>query len=206
VAAALSTHRGTISPAPSFAYAYAAERVKAEHLAGQDLSSWRLALDALTPVYGLSEATLAVTFTPPGRGWRARLLDPAALASRGEVVDGSREVVSVGLPLPGLDVAERGEDGKELPERRLGRIFVRGGSVMQGYLGQLDATARTLPDGWLDTATSASCTPASSTFTAGPCWSAPACARTPSRSSRPRRCRGPPPASYAAQIRSPSGS
>ena len=173
---ALSRHRGTISSAPSFAYAYAAERVKDEDLAGQDLSAWRVAFDgaepvapavlrrfaerfarfgfdarALTPVYGLSEAALAVTFTPPGRGWRARPLDPAALASRGEVVDGSREVVSVGVPVPGVEVEVRGEDGRELPERRLGRIFVRGASVMQGYLGQPDATARALPDGWLDT-------------------------------------------------------
>ncbi|HYS79491.1 MAG TPA: AMP-binding protein [Anaeromyxobacteraceae bacterium] len=173
---ALSRHRGTISPAPSFAYAYAAERVKDEDLAGHDLSAWRVAFDgaepvapavlrrfaerfapfgfdarALTPVYGLSEAALAVTFTPPGRGWRTRPLDPAALASRGEVVDGSREVVSVGVPVPGVEVAVRGEDGRELPERRLGRIFVRGASVMQGYLGQPDATARALPGGWLDT-------------------------------------------------------
>jgi fatty-acyl-CoA synthase len=173
---ALSRHRGTISPAPSFAYAYAAERVKDEDLAGHDLSAWRVALDgaepvapavlrrfaerfarfgfdarALTPVYGLSEAALAVTFTPPGRGWRARALDPAALASRGEVVDGSREVVSVGVPVPGVEVEVRGEDGNELPERRLGRIFARGASVMQGYLGQPEATARALPGGWLDT-------------------------------------------------------
>ncbi len=173
---ALSRHRGTISPAPSFAYAYAADRVKDEDLAGQDLSAWRVALDgaepvapavlrrfagrfarfgfdarALTPVYGLSEAALAVTFSPLGRGWRARPLDPAVLASRGEAVDGSREVVSVGVPVPGVEVEVRGEDGRELPERRLGRIFVRGASVMQCYLGQPEATARALADGWLDT-------------------------------------------------------
>ncbi len=121
---ALARHGGTISAAPSFAYAYAADRVRDEELAGLDLSRWRVALDgaepvaadvlrrfaerfapfgfdagALLPVYGLSEAALAVTFTPAGRGaWRSRRVDPVALAARGEVEQGPREVVSVGAP------------------------------------------------------------------------------------------------------------
>src|ERR671930_287238 len=104
---AIARHRGTISAAPSFAYAYAASRVRDAELGGCDLSSWRIALDgaepisidamrrfarrfsrhgfdprALAPVYGLSEAALAVTFTPPGRGWVACRVDPVALALR----------------------------------------------------------------------------------------------------------------------------
>jgi len=173
---ALARHRGTISAAPSFAYAYAAERVRDEDLEGLDLSQWRIALDgaepvaaevlrrfaarfarfgfdarALMPVYGLSEAALAVTFTPRRDGWRSRRLDPVALASRGEVEEGRREVVSVGAPIPGVEVEVRGASGEVLPERRLGRVFVRGASVMRGYLGQPEATARALRGGWLDT-------------------------------------------------------
>jgi len=173
---ALSRHRGTVSAAPSFAYEYAAARVRDEELAGHDLSPWRAALDgaepvapdtlrrfaarfapfgfreeALLPVYGLSEATLAVTFTRPGQRWRARGVDPVALAARGEVEEGGREVVSVGEPLPGVEVEVRGDRGEALPERRLGVIFVRGPSVMRGYLGQPEATAGALADGWLDT-------------------------------------------------------
>ncbi len=173
---ALARHRGTISAAPSFAYAYAAQRVRDEDLEGLDLSRWRIALDgaepvavavldrfaarfarfgfggrALMPVYGLSEAALAVTFTPPRDTLRSRRLDPVALASRGEIEEGRREVASVGTPVPGVEVEVRGPAGGALPERRLGRIFVRGPSVMQGYLGQPEATARALRDGWLDT-------------------------------------------------------
>jgi acyl-CoA synthetase (AMP-forming)/AMP-acid ligase II len=106
---------------------------------------------ALMPVYGLSEAALAVTFTPRRDGWRSRRLDPVALASRGEVEEGRREVVSVGAPIPGVEVEVRGASGEVLPERRLGRVFVRGASVMRGYLGQPEATARALRGGWLDT-------------------------------------------------------
>jgi acyl-CoA synthetase (AMP-forming)/AMP-acid ligase II len=173
---AMARHRGTISAAPSFAYAYAARRVRDEELAGLDLSPWRLALDgaepvsadalrrfaarfapfgfdarALTPVYGLSEAALAVTFAPVDRPWRSLRLDPRALTARRTVEDGSREVVSVGAPVPGVEIEVRGESGAALPERRLGRVFVRGPSLMQGYLGQPEATARAVRDGWLDT-------------------------------------------------------
>ena len=156
---AVARHRGTISAAPHFAYAFAADRVRDSDMAGLSLASWRIALDgaepvttgalrrfaerfapsgldpgALMPVYGLSEAALAVTFSPPGRPPR--------------VEDGA---VSVGLPIPGVEVEVRGEDGGALPERRPGRIHVRGPSLMQGYLGDAAATALALRDGWLDT-------------------------------------------------------
>ncbi|HEU4382203.1 MAG TPA: AMP-binding protein [Anaeromyxobacteraceae bacterium] len=173
---AMARHRGTISAAPHFAYAYAADRVAAEDLAGMDLSPWRVALDgaepvtapalrrfaerfggigldpgALMPCYGLSEAALAVTVAPAGRPPRVKAVDPEALHARGEVVPGRREVVSVGAPVPGAEVEIRGQDGAPLPERRLGRIFVRSPSVMRGYLGDEAGTARALPGGWLDT-------------------------------------------------------
>jgi acyl-CoA synthetase (AMP-forming)/AMP-acid ligase II len=177
---ALARHRGTISAAPSFAYAYAADRVRDADLEplgdGRGLAPWRIALNgaepisaeaqrrftarfarfgfdgrALTPVYGLSEAALAVTFSPTTAPWRSRKVDPRALASHGVVEDGRREVVSVGAPVPGVEIEVRGELGQTLGERRLGHIFVRGASVMQGYLGQPEATGRTLRGGWLDT-------------------------------------------------------
>jgi acyl-CoA synthetase (AMP-forming)/AMP-acid ligase II len=50
-----------------------------------------------------------------------------------------------------VEVEVRGEDDGALPERRLGRIHVRGPSLMQGYLGDPAATSRALRDGWLDT-------------------------------------------------------
>jgi acyl-CoA synthetase (AMP-forming)/AMP-acid ligase II len=172
---AVARHRGTISAAPHFAYAYAADRVRDEDLAGLSLASWRIALDgaepvtagalrrfgdrfsrfgldpgAILPVYGLSEASLAVTFCPRRRAPLAERIDPAALLS-GRVEAGDREVVSVGSPIPGVEVEVRGGQGEPLPERRLGRIHVRGPSLMQGYLGDPAATARALRDGWLDT-------------------------------------------------------
>ncbi|BDG10136.1 AMP-binding protein [Anaeromyxobacter paludicola] len=173
---AISRHRGTICAAPSFAFAYAEARVRDRELEGVDLSSWRVALDgaepvsaealrrfaarfarhgldprALRPVYGLSEAALAVTFSDGGWPPRTLRLDPLRLAREGVVAPGDREVASVGRPIPGAEVEVRGPDGAPLPERRLGRIFARGPSLMRGYLGDEAATARALAGGWLDT-------------------------------------------------------
>jgi acyl-CoA synthetase (AMP-forming)/AMP-acid ligase II len=173
---AIARHRGTLGAAPSFAYAYVAERVRDEELAGLDLSSWRLALDgaepvsaeamrrfaarlaphgfrasALVPVYGLAEAALAVTFAQPGAPLAGRRVDPVRLAAEGVVAPGDREVVSVGAPVPGVTVEVRARDGGPAGEGRLGRIFVRGASVMAGYLGDPAGTAAALRGGWLDT-------------------------------------------------------
>jgi fatty-acyl-CoA synthase len=173
---AIARHRGTISVAPSFAYAYCAERVADAELAGSSLASWRLALNgaepvsadalrrflarfvphgfdpgAVVPVYGLSEAALAVTWSPPGRSLATSRLDPLRLARDGVVATGTRELVSVGVPIAGVEVELRDEGGAPASEGRLGRVFVRGPSLMRGYLGDEAATRRALAGGWLDT-------------------------------------------------------
>ena len=160
---AISRHRAFISPAPNFAYSLCARRVRDKDLAGVDLSCWRFALNgaepvlattldefvtrfapygfdprAAIPVYGLSEAALAVTASPPGRVAQRRDRE-------------GREIVAVGPPVPGVDVAIRDEHGREVADGVEGRIYVRGPSVMQGYFGDSAATARVLRNRWLDT-------------------------------------------------------
>ncbi|MBX5484148.1 MAG: AMP-binding protein [Myxococcaceae bacterium] len=66
-------------------------------------------------------------------------------------VAGVRVLASVGVPIPGVEVEVRDEGGHALGEDRVGRIFARGPSRMMGYLGDTEATARALRDGWLDT-------------------------------------------------------
>ena len=173
---AFSRHGGTMSVAPSFAYAVCARRVKDAEMEGVDLSSWRLALNgaeqisveaarrfserfsrwgfrqaALMPVYGLAEAALAVTFSPPRAPLRAVAVDPVELARNGRVRPGARALASVGIPVPGVSVEVRDESGSVVGVGEVGRIFARGPSVMEEYLGQPEATRAVLDGGWLDT-------------------------------------------------------
>ena len=175
---AISRWKASVSPAPNFAYSLCLSRVKDEDMEGVDLSGWRHALtgaeavtpsvvrafckrfarwgfrpEALTPVYGLSEAALAVTFSDLHRPFRSVRVDRGALSGEGlalEVNDG-REIVSVGRPVPGVRLEIRDDDGRALPPGRVGRVWVSGPSLMDGYLDSPEATARALKDGWLDT-------------------------------------------------------
>jgi acyl-CoA synthetase (AMP-forming)/AMP-acid ligase II len=189
---ALSRTRAAVSPAPNFAYALAVERIRDEELEGVDLSAWRVALngaetvapevlrafcrrfsqwgfrpEALTPVYGLAEAALAVTFSSLDRPFESRHFRRRPLVEEGraerveppgeEAAERERgsepatEIVSVGRPLPGFELEIRGEDGAPVAEGRAGRVWIRGPSLMDGYLDQPQATAAAFRDGWLDT-------------------------------------------------------
>ncbi len=174
----LSRYRATISPAPNFAFALATARIRDEELDGVDLSSWRVAPNGAeaispgvlrafrdrfsrwglrpevpTPVYGLSECALAVTFSDPARPFLARRFDRDALARGGPVVerDDGHEIVSVGRPVPGFEIEIRDDRRRSLPDGRVGRIWARGSSMMRGYLDLPGPTAEALRDGWLDT-------------------------------------------------------
>jgi acyl-CoA synthetase (AMP-forming)/AMP-acid ligase II len=114
---------------------------------------WGFRPEALTPVYGLSEAALAVTFSDLDRPFRSVRFDRDGLSKEGlalEVNDG-REIVSVGRPVPGFRLEIRNEDGRVLPPGRVGRVWASGPSLMDGYLNAPEATANALRDGWLDT-------------------------------------------------------
>ena len=173
----ISRYRATASPAPNFAYALCVDRIRDEELTGVDLSCWRLALngaeavapqvldrfcerfaawgfrrEALTPVYGLSEASLAVTFSEMREEATELCLDREQLEVAGVAQPSDQGVrwSSVGRPLPGFEVEIRGVDGA-LADGHVGRLWVRGPSLMDGYFGQPERTADTLVDGWLDT-------------------------------------------------------
>jgi acyl-CoA synthetase (AMP-forming)/AMP-acid ligase II len=173
---AISRHRATISAGPNFAFGLCVNRIRDDELDGVDLSSWRLCLNgaeavsaamqrqfserfepwgfdasALTPCYGMAEASLAVAFKPAGTMFKTLAVENDTLASRGVVEPGSKELVSVGVPLAGVEVEILDDQAQPVPPDRTGRIFVRSPSVMAGYFGRKDLTDEALHDGWLDT-------------------------------------------------------
>jgi fatty-acyl-CoA synthase len=115
---------------------------------------------AFMPCYGMAEVGLAISFSGIGRGVGVDFVDrnDCVLRRHARAVDKDeragiavREFVECGRPLPGIDVEIRDADGAVLCERDIGTIWVRTDSVMQGYLGQPEATAEVLEDGWLNT-------------------------------------------------------
>ena len=78
-------------------------------------------------------------------------VDPGHLAVRDEVRPGARLITAVGAPLAGTRLEIRDSEGRPLPPRHCGHIWVRGPTVMREYLDQPEATAEVLRDGWLDT-------------------------------------------------------
>ena len=116
------------------------------------------AATAFLPSYGMAEATLAISFAPIDRGIEVDIIDLDCLEQDGLATAPqgpsarTRTVVLCGSALPGHDIEIRGADGSALAERRVGRIFARGASLMQGYDGRPDETSAILSaDGWLDT-------------------------------------------------------
>ncbi|MEU9078060.1 AMP-binding protein [Kitasatospora sp. NPDC048538] len=59
--------------------------------------------------------------------------------------------ISVGRPVPGVEVVIRSADGAELPTGEQGGIHVRSRTLMAGYWKRPDLTAEVLRDGWLNT-------------------------------------------------------
>jgi len=113
---------------------------------------------AFTASYGMAEATLALTLSPVGQGLRTDVADLDDLercgsaASPVEAGARTREFTLCGEVLNGHRIEVRGETGARIGDRRVGRIFASGPSLMKSYFGEPDETAKALStDGWLDT-------------------------------------------------------
>lgn len=176
---AIHRYRGAMSWAPNFAYTLCAKRIPARELEGLDLSSWRIALngaepvlastldafaarfgpygfrrEAMTPTWGMAENVTSATAKPVGDVPRVEIVDRVALATRGVAQPAAGDglaSVAVGRCLPGCAVEIRDEDRRRLPDRTLGRIWLRSESLFIGYHRDPARTAQVLVDGWLDT-------------------------------------------------------
>jgi acyl-CoA synthetase (AMP-forming)/AMP-acid ligase II/acyl carrier protein len=122
------------------------------------LAPTRLARNSMYPVYGLAEASLAVSFPPPGAPLRTLALnrhrmnpgDPAE-----PVAPGERDavlLVSEGEAIPYCRVRIADDADRELPEGRIGHIHMTGDNVTGGYFEDPAANAAAFTvDGWLRT-------------------------------------------------------
>ena len=172
---------GTVTCGPNFAYALAGRALKRQ--SGWDLSRWRLALNGAEPVdpgavddfceagathgldrrsafcvFGMAEATLAVTFPEPGTGMATDTVDALALEHEGwaaPVASGEergRRLARLGRPLAGLEIrVVETSNGTVRSEREVGELEIRGSSVTPGYYRHPRASAEAFRGDWLRT-------------------------------------------------------
>jgi len=176
-------HRVTILCSPNFGYEHLLKSFKPERMAGLDLSAVRLLFNgaepisaalverfnaalvpfglaphAMCPVYGLAEASLAVSFPGMGDAVRVRHLSRSSLGIGQRVSSDEHGAgfVAVGRPVPYVQVRLADEAGSSLDEGRVGRLLIRGDNVTAGYLGEQGLhgprdTSLIDDAGWLDT-------------------------------------------------------
>jgi fatty-acyl-CoA synthase len=176
----MSGLRATVTGGPNFAYALAARALR--RIDGVDLSSWHMALNGAEPidptavetfleagaahgldakaafcVYGMAEATLAISFPEPGTGMTVDTVARRALehdrcarpASNGEELC---RLPFLGRTLRGLELrVVDPATGAVRGHREVGELELRGASVTPGYFARPELTAATFHDGWLRT-------------------------------------------------------
>lgn len=173
----LSEKEITVIVAPNSAYNVCSKRVKEDQVKELNLSSLRLALsgaepvnadickkflqvfkaaglnsNVFFPVYGLAEATLAVTFPKVGSPLKTLQVDYDAITVNEQLKlsdnkDSSIELVSCGSPLNGIELDIIKKDGTKCGEGQIGQIMVRGPAIVKKYYQKQSH----LNDGWLAT-------------------------------------------------------
>jgi fatty-acyl-CoA synthase len=172
----------TVTAGPNFAYALAARALA--RLDRLDLSRWRLALNGAEPidpgavesflaagarhgvdpraafcVFGMAEATLAVTFPTPGAGMHVDAVDQRVLETdqyAAPVDPGTeanvRRLARLGRPLAGMELRICDPaSGQTMRDREVGEIELRGSSISPGYYGNGPASTESRRDGWFRT-------------------------------------------------------
>ena len=175
---AFHKHGGTVTAAPNFAYELCVRKIADKDIQGIDLSTWRAALngaepvnpetlerfaerfakhgfrrESQLPVYGLAEASLAVTVPPLNRGPRIDCVERETFTAQGRAVPAALEdetaisFVSSGKPVPRHEVRIVDESGAEVPDRTEGFLWFRGPSATSGYYRNAKATEALFPQG-----------------------------------------------------------
>jgi acyl-CoA synthetase (AMP-forming)/AMP-acid ligase II/aryl carrier-like protein len=178
-----SKKRATITCSPNFGYRHFLKVLGDRKLEGVDLSAIRLIYNgaepisvdlcnefmsalaytglkrqAMYPVYGLAEASLAVTLPALGSDYRWIRVNRHKLGLGSAIEQNpadSRDVLElmcVGRVVPNTELRIADDSRSAVAEGQVGHILIRGASVTRGYFGDPEATALAIDaDGWVDT-------------------------------------------------------
>lgn len=167
----------TVTASPNFGYRHLLKNVSTEQRADLELSSLRvifngaepispdvvrefnsemkaqgLAPTAMLPVYGLAEASLAVSFSKiDGEMETCKIARGASTV--GEKVnfreDDSVELVSAGKPVKYSEIQITDDNGKSIGDNEMGEIWISGPNVTKRYYN--DVAPDTFQNGWVKT-------------------------------------------------------
>src|SRR5581483_8610351 len=117
------------------------------------LAPARLARNAMFPVYGLAEASLAVSFPEVGAPMRTITLNrhrlnvgaPVELVAKTD--KDAVEIISEGKAIPFCQVRITDDEDRVLPEDCIGNVQMSGDNVTRGYFENPEANAAAIsPD------------------------------------------------------------
>jgi acyl-CoA synthetase (AMP-forming)/AMP-acid ligase II/aryl carrier-like protein len=122
------------------------------------LAPAKLQRTAMFPVYGLAEASLAVSFPSVGAPLQTLTLNRHRM-NVGDPVEqvpkthkDAIELICEGQPIPYSLVRIAGEDDQPLPQGQIGHVHISGANVTQGYYENPEANASSFTaDKWLKT-------------------------------------------------------
>jgi acyl-CoA synthetase (AMP-forming)/AMP-acid ligase II len=178
----MARSRGTLMTGPDFSYRRLASAATPESLAGLDLSHWRIAFNGaepvraatlaafeerfaparvasstMYPVYGMAEATLAITFPEPGSQPRVVHVDRDVLSTEGAVHlrthdhPRAKALVAVGKPVHGMHMRLVETSGGLCRPGRLGEVQISGPAVTTGYYRSPEANEEAFDGTWFRT-------------------------------------------------------
>ena len=101
--------------------------------------------DVFWGCYAMAETTFALTHGTPDD---TKALDPAGPV---DSAPSSQPFVSVGRPLPGVELRVSSGPDEEAPDRVIGELHVRSPFTAEGYYNDVDSTEAAFVDGWYRT-------------------------------------------------------
>ncbi len=119
------------------------------------LKTYGLQEEVMFPVYGLAEASLAVTFPKPGNHLKVVSVDRHSL-NVGQSVkytnsENAVELVALGAPVEYCELHITDENDQPAPDGSVGNIIISGLNVTKGYYNNPQVTAESLTDLGLNT-------------------------------------------------------
>ncbi len=122
------------------------------------MAPYGLKREAMFPVYGLAEASLAISFPPPGALYKYITVDRRSLGvgSRARFVAANEptalRIMCEGVAIPFAKVKLADDAGAPVPPDTVGHLLIGGDNVTRGYFENPEANAAAFTaDGWLRT-------------------------------------------------------